>query len=54
MRQGMQKGANLCTNLLLFYHTSDWLNQQNPPKLQVAIYLLFLIDQLFSSQQNLF
>ena len=26
-RQGMQKGANFCTTLLLFYHTSDWLNQ---------------------------
>ena len=54
MRQGMQKGANFCTNLPLFYHTS-WLNQQNPPKLQMAVYFfLFLIDQLFSSQQNLF
>ena len=38
MRQGMQKGANFCTNLLLFNHTSDWLNQQNLPKLQVAVY----------------
>ena len=26
-RQGMQKGANFCTTLLLLYHTSDWLNQ---------------------------
>ena len=51
MPQGMQKGANLCTTLLLFYHISDWLNQQNLPKLQVAVYLS-LIDQLFSFQQN--
>ena len=29
MRQGMQKGANFCTTLLLLYHTSDWFNQQN-------------------------
>ena len=39
MRQGMLKGANFCTDLLLLYHTSHWLNQQNPPKLQVAVYL---------------
>ena len=26
-RQGMQKGANFCTTLLLLYHTSDWLNE---------------------------
>ena len=38
-RQGMQKGANFCTTLLLLYHASDWLNQQNLPKLQVAAYL---------------
>ena len=50
-RLGMQKGANFCTTLLLLYHTSDWLNQQNLPKLQVAVYLS-LIDQLFSFQQN--
>ena len=42
MRQGMQKGASFCTTLLLFYHTSDWLNQQNLPKLQVAAYLFIL------------
>ena len=35
MWQEIQKGANFCTTLLLFYHTSDWLNQQNLPKLQV-------------------
>ena len=40
-RQGMQKGDNFCTTLLLFYHTSDWLNQQNLPKLQVAECILF-------------
>ena len=39
MRQGMQKGANFCPTLLLFYHTSDWLNQQNVLKLQIAVYL---------------
>ena len=38
-RQGMQKGANFCTTLPLFYHISDWLKQQNLPKLQVAAYL---------------
>ena len=27
----MQKGANFCTTLLLLYHTSDWLSQQNIP-----------------------
>ena len=52
MPQGMQKGANFCTSLLLFYHTSDWLNQQNLPKLEVAVYLS-LIYQLFSFKQNL-
>ena len=31
------KGANFCTTLLLFYHTSDWLNQQNLPKFQVHV-----------------
>ena len=41
-RQGMQKGANFCTTLLLFYNTSDWLSQQNLPKLQVAAYLFIL------------
>ena len=25
MWQGLQKGANFCTTLLLFYHTSDCL-----------------------------
>ena len=40
MPQGMQKGANFCTTLLLFYHTSDWLNQQNLPKLLVVVHLL--------------
>ena len=39
---GMRKGANFCTTLLLFYHTSDWLNQQNLPKLQVPVYLFIL------------
>ena len=42
MLQGMQKGANSCTTLLLFYHTSDWLNLQNLPKLQVGVYLFIL------------
>ena len=42
MRQEMQKGASFCTTLLLLYHTSDWLNQQNIPKLQVAAYLFIL------------
>ena len=44
MRQGMQKGANFCTTLLLLYHTSDWLDQQNRPKLQVAVYS-FIFNQ---------
>ena len=39
MLQGMQKGANFCATLLLFYHTSDWFNLQNLPKLHVAVYL---------------
>ena len=38
----MQKGANFWTTLLLSYHTSDWFNQQNLPKLQVAVYLFIL------------
>ena len=38
----MQNGANFCTTFLLFYHTTDWLNQQNLPKLQVAVYLFTL------------
>ena len=42
MQQGMQKGANFCAALLLLYHTFDWLNQQNLPKLQVAVYLYIL------------
>ena len=42
MRQEMQKGANYNANLLLLYHTSDWLSQQNLPKLQVAVYLFIL------------
>ena len=41
-RQGMQKGANFCTTLPLLYYTSDWLNQQNLPKLQVDTYLFIL------------
>ena len=41
-QQGMQKGANFCATLLLLYHTSDWLNQQNLPKLHVAVYLFAL------------
>ena len=42
--QGMQKGAKFCATLLLLYHTctSDWLNRQNIPKLQVAEYLFTL------------
>ena len=36
-QQGMQKGASFCTTLLLLYQASDWLNQQNVPKLQVAV-----------------
>ena len=44
--------ANFCTTLLLFYHTSDWLNQQNLPKLQVPVYLfifrhVFLVSLIF-------
>ena len=42
MWQGMQKGASFCTTLLLFYHTSDWLNQQNVPKLQVHCSCIFI------------
>ena len=43
-----------CTTLLLFYHTSDWLNQQNLPKLQVAAYL-FIINwsTIFISAKSL-
>ena len=41
-QQGMQKGANFYTTLLLLYHTSDWLNQENLPKLRVAVYLFIL------------
>ena len=41
-QQGMQKGASFCTTLLLLYLTSDWLKQQNLPKLQVAVYLFIL------------
>ena len=52
MPQGMQKGANFCTTLLLFYHTSDWPNRQKYlPKLQVALYLFTLkwyYDQIFT------
>ena len=44
MPQGMQKGANFCTTLLLFYHTFDWLSQQNVPKLQVAAVYLAIIE----------
>ena len=39
MCQGMEKGANFCATLLLLYHTSNWLNQQNLPKLQLAVYI---------------
>ena len=39
---GMQKGANFFTTLFLFYHTFDWLNQQNLPKLPAAVYLFIL------------
>ena len=42
----MQKDADVCTTLLMFYRTSDWLNQQNLPKLQVLYIYLSLIDQL--------
>ena len=38
----MRQGANFCTTLPLLYHTSDWLNQQNLPKLQVDAYLFIL------------
>ena len=54
MQQGMQIGANFCTTLLSFYRTSDWLNQQNLRKRQVAVYLYILnIDQLFSFQPKI-
>ena len=54
MQQGMQKGANFCTNLLLFYHTSDWLNQENLPKLQVAVYFfIFNWSNIFISTKSL-
>ena len=54
MPQGMQKGANFCTSLLLFYHTSDWLNQQNLPKLQAAVYLfIFHWATIFLSTKSL-
>ena len=50
----MQIGANFCTTLLLFYRTSDWLNQQNLPKCRVAVYPYILnIDQLFSFQPKI-
>ena len=50
----MQKGANFCTTLLFFYHTSDWLNQQNLPKLQVAVYLfIFNRSSTFLSTKSL-
>ena len=48
----MQQGAKFCTALLFLYHTSDWLNQQNLPKLLVAVYLFSLIDQLFFFRQK--
>ena len=55
MPQGMQKGANFCTTLLLLYHTSDWLNQQKYlPKLQVAVYLfIFNLSTIFFSTKSL-
>ena len=50
----MQKGANFCTTLLSLYHTSDWLNQQNLPQLQVAVYLFFLnLSTIFLSTKSL-
>ena len=53
-RQGMQKGANFCTTLLLFYHTSDWLNQPNLPKHEVAAYLfIFNWSTIFISTKSL-
>ena len=54
-RQGMQQGANFCTTLLLLYRTSDWLNQQNLPKLQVAVYLSFIFNwsTIFLSTKSL-
>ena len=53
-RKGMQEGVNLCTTSLLLYHTSDWLNQQNIPKLQVAAYLVILnCSTLFLSTKSL-
>ena len=41
-RQGMQKGANFCTTLLLFYHTSDWLNQQKLTKTSGSCIFIYL------------
>ena len=53
-RQGMQRGANCCLILLLLYRTSDWLNQQNLPKLQVAVYLFNLnLSTIFLSTKSL-
>ena len=56
MRQGMQKGANFWATLLLLYHTSDWLSQQNIPKLQVAehvyyMYILFILNKISSESK---
>ena len=54
MRRGMQKGANFCTTLLVCYHTSDWLNHQNLPKLQVAVHLfIFNLSTIFLSKKCL-
>ena len=50
--QGMQKGANFCTTLLLLYHNSDWLNQQNLPKLQIAVYSLILSLRTFAPKSS--
>ena len=54
MRRGMQKGANFCTTLLVCYHTSDWLNHQNLPKLQVAVHLFIFNLSTISFQKNVF
>ena len=54
MPQRMQKGANFFTTMLLFYRTSDRLNKQNLPKLQVAVYLfIFNSSTTFLSTKTL-
>ena len=52
-RQGVQEGANFCTTLLLFYHTSDWPISKTYQNLRWLHIHLSLIDQVFSFQQNL-